>query len=139
MTQTKDRWAAGVTPYAEMGYYNPDYEPKDSDILAAFRVTPQPGALRQDVPGPAPRHRHGARVPGQVRAPAARRHGQAEARPVRQELRPRRLRGAPRRPGLHQGRREHQLAAVHALARSVPLRDGGGEPGDRRERGDQGP
>src|ERR671925_742682 len=43
MTQTKARWAAGVTPYAEMGYYNPDYEPKDSDILAAFRVTPQPG------------------------------------------------------------------------------------------------
>jgi hypothetical protein len=23
----------------------PDYEPRDSDILAAFRVTPQPGAL----------------------------------------------------------------------------------------------
>src|ERR671934_2765942 len=43
MTQTKDRWAAGVTPYAEMGYYSRDYEPKDSDILAAFRVTPQPG------------------------------------------------------------------------------------------------
>ncbi len=41
--QTKDRWAAGVTPYAEMGYYDADYEPKDSDILAAFRVTPQPG------------------------------------------------------------------------------------------------
>ena len=39
----KDRWAAGVTPYAEMGYYDPDYEPKDSDILAAFRITPQPG------------------------------------------------------------------------------------------------
>jgi ribulose-bisphosphate carboxylase large chain len=39
----KDRWAAGVTPYAEMGYYDPDYEPKESDILAAFRVTPQPG------------------------------------------------------------------------------------------------
>src|SRR4051795_99867 len=41
--ENKDRWAAGVTPYAEMGYYDPDYEPKDSDILAAFRVTPQPG------------------------------------------------------------------------------------------------
>src|SRR6185295_1813266 len=41
--EKKDRWAAGVTPYAEMGYYDPDYEPKDSDILAAFRVTPQPG------------------------------------------------------------------------------------------------
>ena len=43
MIEKKDRWAAGVTPYAEMGYYDPDYEPKDSDILAAFRVTPQPG------------------------------------------------------------------------------------------------
>jgi ribulose-bisphosphate carboxylase large chain len=39
----KDRWASGVTPYAEMGYFNPDYVPKDSDILAAFRITPQPG------------------------------------------------------------------------------------------------
>src|SRR5215211_2020503 len=39
----KDRWSAGVTPYAEMGFYEPDYKPKDSDILAAFRVTPQPG------------------------------------------------------------------------------------------------
>jgi ribulose-bisphosphate carboxylase large chain len=39
----KDRWSAGVTPYAEMGYYDADYEPKDMDILAAFRITPQPG------------------------------------------------------------------------------------------------
>src|SRR3979409_781510 len=39
----KDRWASGVTPYAEMGYYDADYEPKDTDILCAFRVTPQPG------------------------------------------------------------------------------------------------
>jgi ribulose-bisphosphate carboxylase large chain len=39
----KDRWSAGVSPYAEMGYYDADYQPKDSDILAAFRVTPQPG------------------------------------------------------------------------------------------------
>src|SRR4051812_50214442 len=43
MIEKKDRWAAGVTPYAEMGYYDPDYEPRDSDILAAFRITPQPG------------------------------------------------------------------------------------------------
>ena len=34
-------------------------------------------------------------------------------------------RGAPGRPGLHQGRREHQLPAVHALARSLPLLHGG--------------
>jgi ribulose-bisphosphate carboxylase large chain len=39
----KDRWSAGVTPYAEMGYYDADYEPKDSDVLAAFRITPQEG------------------------------------------------------------------------------------------------
>jgi ribulose-bisphosphate carboxylase large chain len=26
-----------------MGYYDPTYEPKDSDILAAFRITPQEG------------------------------------------------------------------------------------------------
>src|SRR4051794_32635121 len=39
----KDRWAAGVTPYAEMGYWDADYEPKDTDILCAFRITPQEG------------------------------------------------------------------------------------------------
>ena len=38
-----DRLTAGVTPYAEMGYWQPDYEPTDRDILAAFRITPQPG------------------------------------------------------------------------------------------------
>ena len=39
----KGRWAAGITPYAEMGYYDADYEPKDTDILCAFRLVPQPG------------------------------------------------------------------------------------------------
>ncbi|HXM37354.1 MAG TPA: form I ribulose bisphosphate carboxylase large subunit [Gemmatimonadales bacterium] len=41
--EAKNRWAAGVTPYAEMGYYEPDYLPKDSDILCAFRLIPQEG------------------------------------------------------------------------------------------------
>ena len=41
--KTKSRWDSGVTPYAEMGYWNPDYEPKDTDILCAFRITPQEG------------------------------------------------------------------------------------------------
>ncbi len=41
--QSSDRWGAGVIPYVQMGFYDPDYEPKDTDILAAFRVTPQPG------------------------------------------------------------------------------------------------
>ncbi|HNP88576.1 MAG: form I ribulose bisphosphate carboxylase large subunit [Chloroflexi bacterium SZAS-1] len=39
----KNRWSAGVTPYAEMGYYNADYEPKETDILCAFRIVPQEG------------------------------------------------------------------------------------------------
>jgi len=37
------RWGAGVIPYAQMGYYEPDYQPPDTDILAAFRITPQAG------------------------------------------------------------------------------------------------
>jgi len=39
----KDRWSAGVTPYAEMGFYQPDYAPKDTDVLCAFRFVPQEG------------------------------------------------------------------------------------------------
>ena len=39
----KNRWASGVTPYAEMGYWQPDYEPKPTDILCAFRLVPQDG------------------------------------------------------------------------------------------------
>jgi ribulose-bisphosphate carboxylase large chain len=39
----RDRFLAGVIPYKEMGYWRPDYEPEDSDIIAAFRITPQSG------------------------------------------------------------------------------------------------
>ena len=41
--KTKSRWESGVTPYAQMGYWRPDYEPKETDILCAFRITPQEG------------------------------------------------------------------------------------------------
>ncbi len=41
--QSADRLQAGVIPYAKMGYWQPDYEPKATDILAAFRITPQAG------------------------------------------------------------------------------------------------
>jgi ribulose-bisphosphate carboxylase large chain len=44
-----DRWAAGVIPYAEMGYWEPDYEPKPSDVLCAFRITPQPGVPPEEA------------------------------------------------------------------------------------------
>jgi ribulose-bisphosphate carboxylase large chain len=37
------RYESGVIPYAKMGYWNPNYVVKDSDMLALFRVTPQPG------------------------------------------------------------------------------------------------
>jgi ribulose-bisphosphate carboxylase large chain len=39
----KGRWSAGVTPYKEMGYWQPDYQPTPSDILCAFRLVPQEG------------------------------------------------------------------------------------------------
>ena len=41
--QEKDRWDPGVQSYASMGYWQPDYEPKETDVLAVFRVTPQDG------------------------------------------------------------------------------------------------
>ncbi|MET0497183.1 MAG: form I ribulose bisphosphate carboxylase large subunit [Steroidobacteraceae bacterium] len=41
--RTAERYRPGVRPYAKMGYWNPDYEPADTDILALFRITPQDG------------------------------------------------------------------------------------------------
>src|ERR671937_415386 len=41
--EVKSRWQSGVIPYAQMGYWKPDYEPKDTDILCAFRIVPQEG------------------------------------------------------------------------------------------------
>lgn len=40
---------AGVLEYKEMGYYDPDYEPKDTDTIALFRVTPQPGVEPEEA------------------------------------------------------------------------------------------
>jgi ribulose-bisphosphate carboxylase large chain len=41
--ETKERWDPGVQSYAGMGYWNPDYVPKETDVLAVFRVAPQDG------------------------------------------------------------------------------------------------
>jgi ribulose-bisphosphate carboxylase large chain len=46
---TDGRWSAGVIPYREMGYWRPDYEPAATDVLAAFRVTPQPGVEPEEA------------------------------------------------------------------------------------------
>ncbi len=43
------RWGAGVIPYAQMGYWQPDYEPKGTDVIAAFRITPQPGVPPEEA------------------------------------------------------------------------------------------
>ncbi len=40
---SKKRYKAGVLKYAQMGYWDGDYEPEDTDVLALFRVTPQEG------------------------------------------------------------------------------------------------
>jgi ribulose-bisphosphate carboxylase large chain len=51
-TQIKDtskRYAAGVLKYAQMGYWQPDYVPKDSDVLALFRITPQEGVDAEEA------------------------------------------------------------------------------------------
>ncbi|GIH92294.1 ribulose-1,5-bisphosphate carboxylase/oxygenase large subunit [Planobispora siamensis] len=44
-----NRLSTGVVPYAELGYYDPDYVPKDTDVLAAFRITPQPGVTPEEA------------------------------------------------------------------------------------------
>lgn len=41
-TTTKSGFKAGVKDY-RLTYYTPDYQVADTDILAAFRMTPQPG------------------------------------------------------------------------------------------------
>jgi ribulose-bisphosphate carboxylase large chain len=38
-----ERYESGVIPYAKMGYWDATYSVKDTDILALFRITPQPG------------------------------------------------------------------------------------------------
>ncbi len=41
--EPRNRWSAGVTPYKEMGYWQPDYVPAPTDVLCAFRLVPQDG------------------------------------------------------------------------------------------------
>ena len=39
----KQRYKSGVIPYKQMGYWDADYVPVDTDVLAMFRITPQKG------------------------------------------------------------------------------------------------
>ncbi len=39
----------GVIPYRLMGYWAPDYAPRDTDLLALFRITPQDGVEPEEA------------------------------------------------------------------------------------------
>ena len=55
------KYDAGVKEYRET-YWMPDYTPKDTDILACFKVTPQPGVpVKKGQPPWPPNH---PQVPG---------------------------------------------------------------------------
>ena len=44
-----DRYKAGVLQYKVMGYWQPDYLPKDTDVVAVFRITPQSGVDEEEA------------------------------------------------------------------------------------------
>ena len=43
ITDAKKRYSAGVLKYKQMGYWVPDYQPKETDTICLFRITPQDG------------------------------------------------------------------------------------------------
>ena len=43
ITDAKKRYSAGVLKYKQMGYWIPDYQPKETDTICLFRITPQDG------------------------------------------------------------------------------------------------
>src|SRR5437867_6663829 len=49
ITDAKKRYAAGVLKYKQMGYWQPDYQPKDTDLIALFRITPQEGVDAEEA------------------------------------------------------------------------------------------
>lgn len=45
----KERYKSGVISYKKMGYWQPDYQPLETDIIALFRITPQQGMDPEEV------------------------------------------------------------------------------------------
>ena len=43
ITDKKKRYSAGVLKYRQMGYWDADYVPKETDTICLFRITPQEG------------------------------------------------------------------------------------------------
>jgi len=48
-SSSRDRYDPGVLQYRDMGYWEPDYEPLDTDILAVFRITPHEGVEPEEA------------------------------------------------------------------------------------------
>jgi len=44
-----ERYKSGVLEYKVMGYWQPDYVPKETDVIALFRITPQPGVAADEA------------------------------------------------------------------------------------------
>ena len=44
-----ERYKAGVMPYKNVGYWEPNYQPKDTDVLALFRLQPQEGVDAEEA------------------------------------------------------------------------------------------
>ena len=49
ITDAQQRYAAGVLKYKQMGYWQPDYQPLDTDVIALFRITPQAGVDAEEA------------------------------------------------------------------------------------------
>ena len=49
LKEGKERYKSGVIPYKNMGYWEPHYQPKDTDLIAVFRNTPQPGVDHEEA------------------------------------------------------------------------------------------
>ena len=49
LKEGKERYKSGVIPYKKMGYWEPDYKPKETDVIALFRITPQPGVDHEEA------------------------------------------------------------------------------------------
>jgi ribulose-bisphosphate carboxylase large chain len=43
MVSQAERYKSGVMPYAQMGYWDEDYQPTATDVIAVFRISPQDG------------------------------------------------------------------------------------------------
>lgn len=49
ITDLKQRYKGGVLKYKQMGYWRPEYEPKDTDVVCVFRITPQEGVEPEEA------------------------------------------------------------------------------------------